>query len=208
MVTVETLFQLRAQQPQRRVGQWCVNGRTRRVDGRQCVDQGSGLVRQFLAVFAVVLRHPAQQRGEIRHAMARRWWKVGCPEKWSLVVGQEHGQWPATTAPREQLVSQLVDAIQVRAFLAIDLDVDEQLVHHRSGSRILEGFMRHHMTPVAGRVADGQQHRLAGAARFGESSFSPWMPVHRIGCMLQQVGAGFGRKAIAACLQGGARIGH
>ena len=49
----------------------------------------------------------------------------------------------------------LVDGIDVRPLLAVNLDVDEQPVHQLRHRRRLEAFMRHHMAPMAGRVADG-----------------------------------------------------
>ncbi len=154
-----------AQQPQRRVVQRCGHCR-RRVDGRQGLDQRLRLRTQFLLTLAVVLGHARQQRAEARHAEARLGRKVRATEEGPLVVmRQEHGQRPAATAAREQLVRDLVDAVDVGPLLAVHLDVDEQLVHHRRGGRILEGFMRHHMAPVAGRVADRQQDRLAAGVR-------------------------------------------
>ena len=57
-----------------------------------------------------------------------------------------------------------VDLVDVGPLLAVDLDVDEQLVHHARGGVVLEALVRHDVAPVAGRVADREQDRLARCA--------------------------------------------
>ena len=84
---------------------------------------------------------------------------------------EEHRQRPAARAPRHQRVRGLVDLVEVGPLLAIDLDVDEARRSSPRRRRILERFVRHHVAPVARRVADRQQDRLVlGRAR--ESSAS------------------------------------
>ena len=85
----------------------------------------------------------------------------------------------------------LVDLVEVGAFFAIHLDVDEMLVHHGGDRFILERFMRHHMTPVAGGIADGKQDGFVLLACDLQGLGIPRMPVHRVVGVLQQVGAGF-----------------
>ena len=48
----------------------------------------------------------------------------------------------------------LVNLVQIGSFFSVYLDVNEQAVHDFGGGLILEGFMRHDMTPVAGRVTN------------------------------------------------------
>ena len=124
-----------------------------------------------------------------RGAASRR--KIGAAEERPLiVVHQEHRQRPAAAAAGQHLVRELVDAVEVGAFLAVDLDVDEQLVHQRGSGGILEGLVRHHVAPVAGGVADRQQDRAAARAARASSASSPHgMPVHRVVRVLAQVGA-------------------
>jgi hypothetical protein len=47
-----------------------------------------------------------------------------------------------------------VDRVDIGALLAVDLDVDEVVVHVGGGLRILEGLTLHHVAPVAGGIAD------------------------------------------------------
>ena len=103
--------------------------------------------------------------GKRRHAVARLLRKVGAAEERRAVGREEHGQRPAAGALREHLVRALVDLVEVGPLLAVDLDVDEQAVHHRGDRRVLEALVRHDVAPVARRVADREQDRLVLAAR-------------------------------------------
>ena len=87
-----------------------------------------------------------------------------------------------------------VNLIDIGALLAIDLDADEQFIHQRGDRIVFETFMRHHMAPMAGRVTNGEEHRLFRAARFIEGVGTPFPPRDGIVLMLQQIGArGFGQ---------------
>jgi hypothetical protein len=88
----------------------------------------------------------------------------------------------------EQSQGLLVDGVEIRALLAVDLDVDEELVHEVGDALILEALMRHHMAPMAGRVAHREQDRLVVALRLGQSVLAPDPPVHRVHPVLQQIG--------------------
>ena len=83
-----------------------------------------------------------------------------------------------------------VDGVDVGTFLAVDLDVHVVLVHHRGDLGVLERVVRHHVAPVAGRVADRQQDRDVPLARLGERLVRPLPPVDRIVGVLAQVRAG------------------
>ena len=82
-----------------------------------------------------------------------------------------------------------VDLIDIRPLLAIDFDVDEELVHDPRGRVVLETFMRHDVAPVAGRIADREQDRFVGLLGFGERLRSPRPPIDRIVLVLQQIRA-------------------
>ena len=79
--------------------------------------------------------------------------------------------------------------IDVGALFAVDLDVDEEFVHHRGSVGILEALMRHDMAPMAGGVADREQDGLVGPLGFGQRRRSPRPPMDRVVLMLEQVGA-------------------
>ncbi len=119
-------------------------------------------------------------------ALLRR--EIGPAPKRLAVGGQKHRQWPAALlAHQRQRV--LVDLVEIGALLAIDLDVDEQLIHPPRNRGILEALMRHHMAPMAGGVADRQQDRLVGRLGRGQCRLAPGLPVDRVVAVLEEVGA-------------------
>src|SRR4051812_42432926 len=89
-----------------------------------------------------------------------------------------------------------VDLVDVGPLLAVDLDVDEQLVHQACGRLVLEALVRHHVAPVTGGVSDREQNWFVGALRFGQRLRSPGPPVDRIVPVLQQIGRGLVRETI------------
>ena len=69
---------------------------------------------------------------------------------------QKHGQRPAALLSQEMQRIH-VDLIDVGPFFAVNLDVDEQLVHHPGSRFILEQLMRHHVAPMARRVTNREK---------------------------------------------------
>jgi hypothetical protein len=118
-----------------------------------------GLGGDVLAAIAVGFGHALAKIGKAGQAVARFFGEIGAAEKGRAVGREEHGQRPAAAAPRQHLVRGLVDLVEVGALLAIDLDVDEQAVHHRRHALVLEGFVGHDVAPVAGRIAYRKQDR-------------------------------------------------
>ena len=123
--------------------------------------QQLGVVADGRLVLAKDPRDFVQYTDESWTAIARVLGEVGAAPERLRLRGEEHGQRPA--ALLAELVQRAhVDRIDVRALLAVDLDVDEQVVHHGGGGFVLEALMRHDVAPMAGRVADREQDRLAG----------------------------------------------
>src|SRR5437899_346813 len=97
----------------------------------------------------------------------------------------------------------LIDLIEIRPFLAIDFDVDEERVHPLGDLRAFEAFMRHHMAPMAGGIADREQDLLNpisvnvlravpgsgfvvwGARTFGSDASWRYVPVRRMAIFLR-----------------------
>ena len=100
-----------------------------------------------------------QHLRKARAAPARLRREIGAAPERLAVRGQEHRQGPAAMLAH-QVQRVHVDRVDIGPLLAIDLDVDEVLVHQRRDLRVLEALMRHHVAPVAGGVADRQQDRL------------------------------------------------
>ena len=136
-----------------------------------------------------------QHLPEAGHAVARLRRIVGAAVERPAVGGQEDGHRP-TAAAGQRLDGLHVDGVDVGPFLAIYLDVDEQFVHQRRGVGIFERLMRHHVAPVARRIAHAEQDRPV----FGRSACQrlrpPGIPIHRVARVLQQVRAGFVAQAV------------
>ena len=109
--------------------------------------------------------------------------------------GEEHGERP-TALLAERMQRPHVDRIDVGALLAVDLDVDEEVVHHLRRRLVLEALMRHHVAPMAGGVADREQDWLAARARLGERRLAPGAPMDGIVLVLEEIRARLFRQLV------------
>ena len=134
----------------------------RRRGLRQPRHQRAAIVLDALRLLAEHARDFAQHVDEGRLAVAALLREIGAAPERLALRREEHGQRPAAVLAH-QVQRRHVDLVDVGPLLAIDLDVDEQLVHHRRGGVVLEALVRHHVAPVAGGVADREQDRLVGA---------------------------------------------
>ena len=162
------------------------------VDG---IHQAPGLLADVVALRPPGLGHGEQELGERRHAMARLRGEVRpCIERLA-VRGQEHRHRPAALAGhRDGGVH--VEGVDVGPLLAIDLDVDEVLVHQSRRGRALERLVRHHVAPVAGAVADREEDGPLLSPGALEGLGPPRVPVDGIPGVLEEVRAGLGREAV------------
>ena len=84
----------------------------------------------------------------------RRLGKIRAAKKGTLIIrGEKHRQRPPARALRKHLLRDLINAVYVRAFFAIDFDVDETLVEELRGLFILETLVRKHVAPVTRGIA-------------------------------------------------------
>ncbi len=146
---------------------------------------GAHVVRPLI----VCLPHRPQHLGEAAHAGPVLGGKVGAPVERLQLGSQEHRQRPAARTG-QHVHGAHVDAVQVGAFLAVNLDADEVLVHQPGDLRVFEALPRHDVAPVTGRVADAEQDGLVLAAGPLERLLTPGVPVHGVVSVLTQVGAG------------------
>ena len=142
--------------------------------------QRGAVLLDLLRLFAKQPRDLVQHIDKARPAVARRRRKIRAAPDRLAVGGEKHGQRPAALLA-QMMQRRHVDLIDVRPFFAIDFDVDEQLVHDPRDGVILEAFVRHHVAPVARRVADREQDRLAGALGFAQAPPGP-TPTNRLDC--------------------------
>ena len=111
------------------------------------------------------------------------------PAEDGLEVGREdHGERPARRlAEARDGVDE--ERVEVGAGLAVDLDGDEARVEEARGVVVLEGLLLHHVAPVAGGVAHGDEDEAALATRPLEGLGAPRVPVDGVVRVLLQVRA-------------------
>ena len=158
---------------------------------RTALDQRRGRAPDALRIGGVGVVHVAQHGQEAvaraAGAVARR--EVRAAEERLALGRQPDAHRPAARAG-QRLHRGHVDRVDVGALFAVDLDADVVVVHHGGDLLVLERLLLHHVAPVAGRVADRQEHRLAQPARLVERLVAPRPPVDRVVRVLQQVRAG------------------
>ena len=164
---------------------------------RQMVGEGEAAAFHLIALRAPRGIDRLENLPERGPAIARLGRPVG-PADHRLAVGrQEHGERPAALLA-ERMERGHVDVVDVRPLFAIDFDVDEELVHETSGFAVLEQLVRHHVAPMAGRVADRKQDRAVAPFGLRQRVGAPRAPMHRVPGVLQKIGRGLLPKEIAA----------
>ncbi len=149
--------------------------------------QRAGVFVDAVRLFPVDAGDLPQDRNEAGPAEARLLRKVGsAPERLAL-GGEEHRQRPAALLA-ERVKRAHIDLVHIGPFFPVDLDIDEERVHDLRDLRIFEALMGHHVAPMTGRVADGDQHRPIEALGLCKRLFAPFPPVDRVVAVLEQVG--------------------
>ncbi len=162
----------------------------RRRPCRGALERGHDLASAFADLAVVVLprvRDLAQDFEETRLPVAIFRRKISAADKRLERGGEPDVERPATAAGRG-LDESHVNAIDIRAFFAVDLDVDEARVHEGRDFFVLKGFPFHHVAPVAGRIADREKDWFPFLARLGERFFAPRVPIDRVMRVLEKVG--------------------
>jgi hypothetical protein len=130
-----------------------------------------------------------------RHALAPHGREVGASPERDALRRDEDVQRPSTVPPHGRDVVH-VEGVQVGSFLTIHLYANQELVHGAGSLTILEGFVFHHVAPMAGRVPDGNQHGDIAPGGFGEGLVTPWSPIHGVVGVLEKVGGKFASQEI------------
>ena len=130
---------------------------------------------------AVVGRDATQHVLECRHAETRLAREIGADEDRQMRLGrEERGQRPSAGTPRRELMDELIDLVEIGSFLAVDFDVDVELVHELGRVGILERLVCHDVAPVARRIAYRDEKRLPAGARHLERRTVPCLPSHGV----------------------------
>ena len=154
-------------------------GRRRGAGGRaQGAVDALGLALDVVAPLSPRLRDGPQELGKARDPVAWLRREVRAGVERPPGGRHEHRRRPAARPghPDRRLHRHGVD---VGPLLAIDLHVDEELVHERGRRGALERLVRHDVAPVAGAVPDGDEERLVLGAGSLEGLVTPLVPVDR-----------------------------
>ena len=136
-----------------------------------------------------------EEAGEAGAAMCVLRREIGAPEE-GLAVGREEQRHGPAALTGEGLHGGHIDAVDIGALLAINLDVHEVLVHEPGDLVRLERLVRHHVAPVAGAVTHREEDRLLLGAGLLEGLVAPGIPVDGVVGVLKEVGAGFVRETV------------
>jgi hypothetical protein len=129
----------------------------------------------------------AQERGKARASSAVFDRKIGAAVKGFEVRGEPRTERPAPVSGHGLHIRH-VHAVDVGAFLPVDLDRDKSVVQQRGDLLVLEGLVRHDVTPVARGITDAEEDRFVLGASPGKGRFAPFLPVHRVVGVLAEVG--------------------
>ena len=148
-----------------------------------------------LAICFPRFRNPLEDRRETGPPLPIFGRIIRAAEKRLQVRGEKDAHRPSA-ATRRRLNECHVNAIDIGSLFAIDFDVHEVRVHDLRDLFVFKRFVRHHVAPVACRIADREKDRLLLRARFFESLFAPRIPLHRVVHVLQKVGRLFVRQRV------------
>ncbi|MPN39436.1 hypothetical protein SDC9_186964 [bioreactor metagenome] len=81
--------------------------------------------------------------------------------------------------------------VDVGPLLPVHLNAHKPVVQNAGRLLVLKRLPLHHVAPMAGGIPDGKENRLVFLPRLFERLLPPWMPVHRVISVLQQVGRFF-----------------
>ncbi len=146
-----------------------------------------------------------EDAGEAGHP-ARVGRRVVRPAVERLQVGGEEDRHRPAAVAGHRLDGGHVEVVEVGPLLAVDLDVDEPLVHQAGDGLVLEAFPLHDVAPVAGGVADREEDRLVLGLGPGQGFGPPGEPVDRVVLVLEEVRAGLAAQAVGGSV--GVGVGH
>ena len=150
-----------------------------------------GILKELRVIFRDLRRNDLDELQEPHHLRLRLRRDVGAGIKGFVPRGGEDRGRPAARAAVEQHMDPLVVFVDVGALLLVDLDADEVFIEVGRYLLVFEHLVLHHVAPVAGAVADGDEDRLVLLLRFVKGFVAPGVPVDRVVLVLLQVGGVF-----------------
>ena len=146
------------------------------------------LIQQKLALVLPGFMDHAQQLQQTDHRAFGMFRKIRAGKEGLVIRCHKNAGGPAA-ASGKGLTERHIDAVNIRSFLLVHLDGDKVPIEKFRDFPIFKAFVRHHMTPMTGAVANTEENGLILLTGFLESLGTPGIPVHRIVCVLEQIGA-------------------
>ena len=113
-----------------------------------------------------------------------------------LEVGRHPHAHRPSAGPGRRLNEGHVHTVDVGPLFAIDLDGHKMLIQYGCDAVAFERLVRHHVTPVTGRIADRDEDRLVLPTGLGKRLVTPRKPVNRIIRVLKEIGTALAREAV------------
>src|SRR5579864_2327320 len=148
-----------------------------------------GLLAHVAILLAVCVRNRHQHSAETGATIVVVGREIGSPIK-RLSVRSEKGSKRPAALPADGLNCNLITAVNIGTFVAIDLNGDEALIDDLRDFRILVGFAVHHVTPMTPHRSDVEQDGLVLPLGDLECLVTPFMPLDRLMHGGAQVGGG------------------
>ena len=166
-------------------------GRGRIRNGLELRDDIPAGLNDFGALFAPGQDNAFQERREAGTAVTIIRREIGAAEEGLQIRCEKNRHGPPATAGGGLDVGHIY-AVDIGPLFAIHFDRHERTVDYFGDRFVLERFALHHVAPVAGGIADGEEDGLVFAASLVESLVAPGIPVDWIMGVLLKVGALFG----------------
>ncbi len=158
--------------------------------------EGAGILFHGVPALLPCLVHRLEHLQERRPAGHRPGREVGAGMEREPVRCQENGHGPAALAA-DRLRGGHVGGVHVGPLFPVHLDGDEVRVQVVGRGLVLEAFMGHDVAPVAGGVADRQEHRNVPGGGTGKRPVAERLPMHRVARMLPEVRRGLLTQGVA-----------
>ncbi len=161
----------------------------------QLVVEALRVLRHLLRPVAIKRRHIVEHAGERRLAELLFLGQIAAHEKGLSLGVEKYVQRPAALMA-QNIGGGLIELIQVRALHPVGDHRDEIVIDQLGGFGVRKAFPVHHMAPMAGGIADGEENRLAGLFGLRQHGIAPIAPLHRIVLVYQEIGAGGGGECV------------
>ena len=129
---------------------------------------------------------PPQARRLLQQGQQRLSGEVRPRPEGLLLRREQHRQRPSAGACHSHAGGH-IDRVHIRALLPVDFDRDKIPVDRLRHRLVRKGLMGHDVAPVAGGVADAEEHRLVLLPCGLECLAPPGPPVHGIFPVLEQI---------------------